>query len=804
MPLVLRLLGRFEFATGSGDLVDIKGARAQLVVARLALTAGARIDRTVLSAMLWGERADAQARASLRQAIWSIRQGLDSFPRALVSDGAGLRLDPALVSLDVAEFDRLAGSETIAELEGALALYRGDLLEGIDLVTLAPDGYFQQERRRLRDRALAVAGTLVARYSSAGEAESALRAVRRGLGLDPFDETLHRSLVDLLHNLGRNREARDEAAAFAKQIQDEFGIVAVPAGRAPVARAPVAVVRPMAAPPIRVAPTNSAPATRRRSGLVTGGIGVAVLLLAIAIGAWRFGPSGTAAPVLAQAGVPSVVVFPFHDLSVDGQQPQHAAALTADLVTDLSRISGLFVLANRPGTAALSDQDAVAEARRLGVAHVVTGSVGRSRGMIRTAVTLFDVQTGQALWSANFDGSVSELFQVQDEVVRRIVAALEVKLKAPEAAAIERIPTTNLEAYDQYMRAEEQRLVSNEVEQFRRTLAAYRRAIDLDPNFAEAHAGYARAAVEVWRRSFSSVMPGNVARKEAFEAAGRALALDPGNARAHVVLSQIQVSECAHASALTSARRAVALQPNDAEARGNLALILAFTGATAEGSVEMALARQIDPTPRPDLLVVSGQVAFADARYDDAIADFTAVLPAFSSHEVVLENLTAALALQGRHDEARVVLAKLTALIPAVNLELYAAVYRNRRTAEQNARFLDGLRRAGIPQWPRGFQGRAADRVTGAELAALAGASSWVGKLGDGTPFWQQTDADGTFAYRTNSTLRLGRQISRDGGLCQVFTDYLIDDEICGPVYRAESGFAYVSIDEIKYFDLKK
>jgi adenylate cyclase len=200
---------------------------------------------------------------------------------------------------------------------------------------------------------------------------------------------------------------------------------------------------------------------------------------------------------------------------------------------------------------------------------------------------------------------------VQDEVVRNIVAALEVRLKQQEVAAIERVPTTSLEAYDHYMRAEEQRLISNESARIRRALIEFQKAIALDPDFAEAHAGYARTAVEVWRRSFSDVMPGVVARKEAYEEASKALAIDPGNARAHVVLSLIQAQEGAHESAIASARQAVALQPNDAEARGNLALILSFDGKTTEASAEMAVARQLDPALHPDLLVMSGQVAFA-------------------------------------------------------------------------------------------------------------------------------------------------------------------------------------------------
>ena len=214
MPIVLRLLGHFALANGSGDLLTIKGARAQLLLARLALPGGVALDRSILSNMLWGERAEEQARASLRPLIWTLRAAVKDYPDALVVDGPSMRLDPAAVRIDVADFDRLAVSDDLGELVQALALYRGDLVDGIDLITLAPDRYLLHERNRLHDLALQVTGTLVERFCRNGQLEPALRATRRGLSLEPFDELLQNRLIDLLQNLGRHRKARDQDEAF--------------------------------------------------------------------------------------------------------------------------------------------------------------------------------------------------------------------------------------------------------------------------------------------------------------------------------------------------------------------------------------------------------------------------------------------------------------------------------------------------------------------------------------------------------------------------------------------------------------
>ena len=463
MQPVLRLLGRFETATASGSALNISGARAQLLLARLALAQGGALDRSTLSTMLWGERADAQARASLRQLIWTIRQALKTVPDALVTDGDLIRLEPVAVGSDVALFDRLAKSADPADLEAALALYRGDLLEGIDLISLAPDGYFLQERSRLRDLALKVVTTLVQVYDRDMKWEQSLRASRRGLAIDPYDETLHARLVGALQKLGRNREARDQDDGFRNRMKAELGVEAAPLARG---TGQLVVAGVMAVP--GQAPRE--PQATRGPRQVLGGALAAVVLVAAMLGLWR-------------------------------QTTDNSAALPPP--------------------------------------------------------------------------------QGQSVVVQN------------------RIPTRNLAAYDQYLRAEALRLAATEDGALRAVLAAYRAAFALDPDFAAAHAGYALVAVELWHHSLDGPAPSLGARSEAYDAAGRALQIDPDNARALMVLSRIQAQDGARALALTTARQATKAEPGSAEAHANLALILSYSGRTSEARSELARLQRLDPIPLP-------------------------------------------------------------------------------------------------------------------------------------------------------------------------------------------------------------
>ena len=318
---------------------------------------------------------------------------------------------------------------------------------------------------------------------------------------------------------------------------------------------------------------------------------------------------------------PSIAVLPFINVSSDPKQDHLAEGLTDDLITELSKVSGLFVIA-RHSVFALEDtagniQEVAAE---LGVHFVLEGTLQRAESRLRINVNLIDALTGLSLWAERYDREYADIFAVQDEVIGKIISALAVKLSEGRARRSWRgsPPTTSKLTTIICARSRRASFTATS-----RRIAGhcpiYQKAIDLDPDFANAHAGIARVAVDVWRNDYNLIWSAAVARKIAYDAAGQALKLDPDNARAHTVLALLQLVDGRQAEAIDSANRAVTAQPNDPEAFGNLALVLAHTGSREQAIAEMEKALRLDPAPPASFQLLAGVVFYTARENERAI-----------------------------------------------------------------------------------------------------------------------------------------------------------------------------------------
>ncbi|MBA5804246.1 adenylate/guanylate cyclase domain-containing protein [Rhizobium changzhiense] len=485
---------------------------------------------------------------------------------------------------------------------------------------------------------------------------------------------------------------------------------------------------------------------------------------------------------------PSVAVLPFINVSGDTEHDHLAEGLTDDLITELSKVSGLFVIA-RHSVFAIQDsvgkiQDVAAE---LGVHYVLEGTLQRAGPRLRINVKLIDAVTGLSIWAERYDRQYADLFAVQDDVIGKIISALSVKLSARERDQLARIPTENLEAYDYYLRAEQEGFILRDVDTYRRTLSFYQKAIDLDPGFANAHAGIARVAVDVWRNDYNYLWSAAVARKIAYDAAGQALKLDPNNARAHTVLALLQWVDGRETEARNSASMAVAMEPNDAEAAANLALILVHTGSSGQAITEMEKALRLDPSPASSFQLLAGIVFYTAGDDQRAISLIEPTLDSLPKVEPAREYLAAAYADQGNETKAAAETAKLLELFPESNLAYYGYLYDYWRDGDLK-RHLAGLRKAGIPEWPFGFTGSQADRLGEGDLRNLVDGKSWTGKHKNGTDFTQYFDKAGNTAYRSANTNITGIVEVRGDSLCEKFDGYFLDRMVCGYVYRNTSG----------------
>lgn len=564
--------------------------------------------------------------------------------------------------------------------------------------------------------------------------------------------------------------------------------------------------------PIRVYRVVFDPDTARKTGGVRRllrkrgrlAVAVAFLLLAAAAAYWWQPWALIPPPTLIERFAyplpekPSVAVLPFINVSGDSEQDHLAQGLTDDLITELSKVSGLFVIARHSVFAIQNGagkiQDVAAE---LGVHYVLEGTLQRAGPRLRINVKLIDALSGLSVWAERYDRQYADLFAIQDDVTGKIISALAIQLSEGERTQLERIPTDNLEAYDYYMRAEQEGLAYSDVNTYRRTLSYYQKAIDLDPNFADAHAGIARVAVDVWRNDYNFLWSAAVARKIAYDAAGQALKLDPNNARAHTVLALLQLVDGREVEARESVDRAVEAQPNSAEAFGNLALILAHTGNHDQAIVEMEKALRLDPTPTPSFQLLAGIVFYTARDNRRAIPLIEAARDALPDAEPAREYLTAAYAFQGDRVRGEQEKARLLELFPESNLTYYNYLYDYWREDDLQ-HHLTGLRAAGIPEWPFGFAGSRTDQLDADALRDLTSDKTWSGRHRNGTAFVQYFDKAGNTAYRSANTNITGTVEVQGTRLCERFSGYFLDRMVCGQVYRnsdaGQAGARYVHV----------
>ena len=547
-------------------------------------------------------------------------------------------------------------------------------------------------------------------------------------------------------------------------------------------------------------------------------IGLALLLVIAGSATWlRPWPRIDAPTAVEPAPAPkrSIAVLPFTNMSAEQNQNYFADGLSDDLTTKLSQIPDLFVIARSSMYAYKGKSVSTQEvAQKLGVRYVLEGSVRRSENRLRINANLIEANSARQLWAEEYDVESSGLFAVQDKVIQEIISALAVRLTDNQEKHLARIPTSNLEAYDYYVRAENEDYYKDREDTLQRALQYYDRAIQLDPDFSNAQAGYARAAVEIWRLSYAYPLSSAVVRKRAYDAAGRAIQLDGGNGRAFTALAMLQLTDGRHDEAVSSARRAVALNPSDAEAFLNLAVILAYSGELTEAVSVAEQALRLSPLAPPGLRVLAG-IAFYNAhQYHRAIEEFKLVTAAWPATHGAHEYLATSYAHLGDLVRAR----EEAAEIPRFSLQapslamarIYLGPYY--RHAEDLDSHLDALKAAGIPEWPLGFEGRAEDRVIGTELRALTSGRTWSGYVPAGpnenTPFIQQFDLDNHVVYKGARSLLTGTVALSNDQVCISFDGYLWGRPLCGSVYRTAStrtsdpGYIHVMPDSLRYFSL--
>ena len=221
--LKLTLLGGFQAQLDAGAALVLPTRKTQALLAYLALPLGQAHPREKLATLLWGDMPDAQARGNLRHALSRIRTALPSTARpGIVFDGPSVALDPSVVDVDVARFERLVADGRPSALEEVAGLYRGDLLAGLALAERPFDDWLTTERERLHELAIQSLGHLLTHQQKAGAAEPAVQTGLRLLALDPLQEPVHRTVMRLYTRLGRREAALRQYQLCADALKREL------------------------------------------------------------------------------------------------------------------------------------------------------------------------------------------------------------------------------------------------------------------------------------------------------------------------------------------------------------------------------------------------------------------------------------------------------------------------------------------------------------------------------------------------------------------------------------------------------
>jgi adenylate cyclase len=398
------------------------------------------------------------------------------------------------------------------------------------------------------------------------------------------------------------------------------------------------------------------------------------------------------APLMPVPEKSSIAVLPFQNMSGDPEQEYFADGIAEDIITDLSKISSLFVVARNSSFAYKGKAVDVREiSRALGATYVLEGSVRRGGNKLRINAQLIDAGTGGHLWAERYDGDLNDIFALQDSITSQIVSALELNLTSVDRERIEHKRTHSVEAYDLYLRGR------SEYHQYKpdhgEAPARYlERAIEIDPDFADAYGYLSYCRFRAW----VNAAPGSDgAMEHAYELAQKAVDLDDRSSVALTRLAWVLAFMKRFDEAIPLFEKALDLDPNDAGAYAAYGMILVFWGDPERGFRTNEKAFQIDAIAPPNWYLHRALAQFGMRQYDDALQSLATVTeraPNFIVGRAVLACLCSEME---RPKEAADQIEFILRQVPSYSVEI-AKRYFCYRHEENLERVLAGLRKAGL------------------------------------------------------------------------------------------------------------
>lgn len=425
---------------------------------------------------------------------------------------------------------------------------------------------------------------------------------------------------------------------------------------------------------------------------------IVIILAALAI--WRvyfYTPPGRVASIERMAfplpDKPSIAVLPFVNMTDDPRQEVFCDGLTEEIITTLSKIPKLFVIA-RNSTFTYKGKPVKVQqvAEELGVQYVLEGSVRKAGEQIRITAQLNDALTGRHLWAERYDRNLKEIFVLQDEITKHIITALQVKLTEGEQALAFSKDTKNLDAFMKVMEAS-YLFSQSTIEGFIRGRKLAGEAISLDPNYAPAHRVLAMANLgEIWLGLSKDPQE---SLKKSIELYKKAIALDDTLAMGHTGLGYALMMARRYDEAIFHVERGLELEPNSADVVYFYANVLLYVGRQEESVHFFQSAIRLNPKP-PNTYLRHYAVALRDiGRYEEAIIQLKKAIEREPRDIMSYIVLTSTYSMAGKGKEAREAATEVLKINPKFSLEQFAKIHPYKDPATKN-RYIDSLRKSGL------------------------------------------------------------------------------------------------------------
>lgn len=392
---------------------------------------------------------------------------------------------------------------------------------------------------------------------------------------------------------------------------------------------------------------------------------------------------------------PSIAVLPFKNIGNDPDQEYFSDGVSEDLITDLSKVSGLRVVASNSTFVYKENQENEKKiGKELGVFYLLKGSIQKHLKRVRLNVRLVDTRNGSSIWAERYDRQLTDLFHIQDELATKIVAALEVKLAPEDKKRLTRNYIVSIEAYDAFLRGLDhygrRSFMENQLAK-----QQFNKAIKMDPGFARAYAAlalsYSWDVINGWDINIKDSLV------KASELAEKAIQKDESIPQVYFVKGYLELTSRNYESAALQAEKAIDIEPSYADGYALLAWILHYAGKPQEGLKVMENAVKLNPRIPSVYLLIQGALNYSMHQTDRALNDFERAIqinPLFMQPRVWL---AASYVAAGHLDKAQWEAEEIMLLNPRVSIKNISQAYPI-QDSDYLQRFQSDLKQAGLPE----------------------------------------------------------------------------------------------------------